>query len=86
MEKFKPGDIVFHKISLERGVVVDVKESCVNPEHAGPVGCLVKVVNDGGSIRRKDDCQMEPYSVRVSYGFDKKADVDPLCLEISKET
>lgn len=51
--KFKVGDLVQHRASRRRGVVIQVNYHCVNPQHQSAMGMPACY------LRKMDDCQKE---------------------------
>jgi hypothetical protein len=76
MESFKVGDMVKHRASGEKAVVIEVISLCNNPRHlTSPIGCLV-------NGKRSPECHLVPNRCMVKYGFDKLA--TPMVEELEK--
>lgn len=74
---FNVGDLVQHRASGERGVVVKVNRSCYAEGHR--TGDMQNVIQHWGGFT--DECQPHVDSYDVSYGFDRATTVACHLLE-----
>jgi len=77
MTQFNLGDLVRHRASGEKGVVVELSQKCT--VHSWPMDCYVASPH----WKRKEECRLE-YTGRylLSHGFDKRIMVDEDEIEL----